>query len=164
MAEPAPIRNDASLYDEDFFLWTRHQARLLREKRFDELDLGNLVDEVESVGRSERREIRNRMAVLIAQLLKWKYQPGKRTPSWRTTIRDQREELDEVMADSPSLRPYPSQNLPRAYGAARLKAAAETGIDFTLFPEVGFNRRQRTCRARRPRLRWQNHRTSPAQG
>ena len=75
-----------SLYESDFYTWTQEQARLLRERRFDELDLENLVDEVESVGSSEKREIRSRLVVLIGHLLKWKFQPGGRGSSWSDTI------------------------------------------------------------------------------
>ncbi len=135
MAESSLAHNARALFEDDFFLWTREQARLLRERRFDELDLENLIDQVESVGGSERREVRNRMAVLVAHLLKWKYQPGNRTPSWRNTIRDQRRKFLAVVEDSPSLRSYPAEIFDGSYGSGRLKAAAETGIDFTLFPE-----------------------------
>ncbi len=129
------VRN-TGLYQEDFFLWSQEQARLLRERRFDEVDLDNLIDEVEGVGNSDKREIRNRMTVLVAHLLKWKFQPGRRTPSWQRTIRDQRAELASVFEDSPSLRSYPEQVFPRIYAGARLRASDETGIDFTLFPEA----------------------------
>src|SRR2546428_13059372 len=93
-----------TLYETDFFAWTQEQARLLRERRWDDLDLENLVDEVESVGGSERREIRNRLTVLLGHLLKWKYQPGHRGPSWTGTIFEQRGQLADVLRDSPSLR------------------------------------------------------------
>ncbi len=135
MSDAVLARNSVSAYEEDVVLWAREQARLLRERRFDELDLDHLVDEVEGVGKSERREIRNRMAVLVAHLLKWKYQPGRRSPSWQTTIRDQRSKLLGVIEDSPSLNSYPAEHFDETYRSGRLKAAAETGIDFTLFPE-----------------------------
>ena len=136
MAAPIVVRNEAYLYEDDFYLWTKEQARLLREHRFDQLDLDNLADEVESVGRSEKREIRNRLTVLLTHLLKWKYQPGHRTPSWRHTVRHQRAELKAVVEDSPSLARYPSEIFAQAYGASRLRASEDTGIDFTLFPEM----------------------------
>src|SRR5215472_3881568 len=98
-----------SLYERDFFTWTQEQARLLRERRFDDLDLDNLVDEVESVGSSEKHEIRRRLKVLLTHLLKWKFQPGLRGMSWRRTIRQQREAIAEIIETSPSLRAYPSQ-------------------------------------------------------
>ncbi len=124
------------LHDTDLFLWSREQARLLEERRFDELDLENLIDELKSVGNSEKREIRSRLAVLVMHLLEWRYQPGRRTPSWETTIRDQRTELRSVLDDNPSLRGYPVEHLRGAFDRARLDAARETGIDFTLFPRA----------------------------
>lgn len=129
------IRN-TGLYQEDFFLWTQEQARLLRERRFDELDLDNLVDEVESVGGSERREIEKRLAVLLAHLLKWRTQPGARSTGWRGTIDEQRWRLARIIESSPSLRRYPAEVFPNCYLSARLRASRETGIDFTLFPEA----------------------------
>jgi hypothetical protein len=123
------------LYETDFFLWTQVQADLLRARRFDELDLDHLIDEVASVGASDKREIRNRLSVLIAHLLKWKYQPGFRSSSWRGTIAEQRAALAELVDASPSLRRYPSQVFAMSYLAGRRKAAEQTGIDFTLFPE-----------------------------
>jgi Domain of unknown function DUF29 len=123
------------LYETDFYAWTQEQARLLRERRWDDLDLENLVDEVESVGGSEKREIRNRLTKLLAHLLKWQYQPGLRGASWRATIRDQRRELAEIVRDSPSLRGYVNGQVQERYTSGRLEAAEQTGIAFGLFPE-----------------------------
>jgi hypothetical protein len=81
MSESETKTRPNSLYESDFFTWTQEQARLLRERRFDDLDLDNLVDEVESVGSSEKREIRSRLVILIGHLLKWKFQPGGRGSS-----------------------------------------------------------------------------------
>lgn len=122
------------LHDEDLFHWSQEQAKLLEEKRFGELDLINLIDEVRALGASEKREIRNRLAVLLMHLLKWCHQPGRHSSSWERTIADQRRELAEVLADNPSLRRYPDQVLDQAFGSARLQAARETGLDLTLFP------------------------------
>ena len=122
------------LHDEDLFLWSHEQAMLLEQKRFGELDLANLIDEVRSLGSSVKREIRNRLAVLLMHLLKWRHQPGRRSSSWERTIADQRRELAEVLADNPSLRGYPAEVLGHALGSARLQAARETGLDLTLFP------------------------------
>ena len=124
-----------SLYESDFYTWTQEQARLLRERRFDDLDLDNLVDEVESVGSSEKREIRSRLKVLLTHLLKWKYQPGFRGNSWRRTIRRQREAIAEIIEDSPSLRAYPSGVIHTAYTGATLSASAESGLAIGVFPE-----------------------------
>ncbi|MCW5696298.1 MAG: DUF29 domain-containing protein [Bauldia sp.] len=133
--QPPATKSAAGLYERDLYAWTREQAQLLREQRFDELDLSNLIDEVESVGGSEKREIRNRLAILLAHLLKWRFQPGARSNGWRGTIRDQRKEIEAILEDSPSLRAYPGQVLARCYLSGHLRASEETGIDFTLFPD-----------------------------
>lgn len=123
------------LYETDFYLWTQAQADLLRARRFDELDLDHLIDEVASVGASDKREIRNRLTVLITHLLKWKYQPGSRSSSWKGTIAEQRAGLAELLDASPSLRRYPGDVFATSYLSGRRKASEQTGIDYTLFPE-----------------------------
>lgn len=134
MAELAEPRQKNSLYDADFFEWTQEQARLLRERRFDDLDLENLIDEVESVGSSEKREIRNRLTILIAHLLKWKFQPGRRGDSWRDTIDEQRRTLLDIVETSPSLRSYLRERAADMYRGGRLEAAKETLIAYGVFP------------------------------
>jgi hypothetical protein len=124
-----------TLYETDFYAWTQEQARFLRERRFADLDLDNLVDEVESVGGSEKREIRNRLTILLAHLLKWKYQPGRRGSSWTGTIFEQRGQLADILEGSPSLQEYFRRQIPDRYLSGRLAAAKETGIAFGLFPE-----------------------------
>jgi hypothetical protein len=135
MADQAEAVWSNALYERDLYTWSQEQARLLRERRFDDLDLENLAEEVRSVGGSEKREIESRLEVLIAHLLKWRYQPGLRSPGWRGTIDEQRRRLARVLRDSPSLRRYPSEVFPDLHLSGRLRAAEETGIDFTLFPE-----------------------------
>ena len=102
-----PETKTTSLYDTDFFVWCHEQARLVREGRFAELDIENVAEELESMARSDKRQIRRRLKVLVAYLLKWRYQPGFRTPSWRRTIRDQREEIVSIVKGSPSLKGFP---------------------------------------------------------
>ncbi len=128
-----PPKNE--LYDADFYEWTREQARLLRERRWTDLDLDNLVDEVAGVGGSEKREIRNRMEVLLAHLLKWQFQPGRRGPSWQKTIREQRRQLAAIVEDSPSLAGYVEKQAVERYLGATLGAADDTGMAVGLFPE-----------------------------
>jgi hypothetical protein len=128
-----PPPND--LYETDFYAWTQEQARLLRERRWSDLDLDNLVDEVESVGKSDKNQIESRLEILLAHLLKWKYQPGGRGTSWTATIFEQRGRLARLLKDSPSLREFYRQAVGNSYRAARLRAAKETGIAFALFPE-----------------------------
>ena len=128
-----PPAND--LYEIDFYAWTQEQARLLRERRWADLDLENLVDEVSSVGSSEKREIGSRSKKLLTHMLKWKYQPGHRGPSWRRTMREQREQLADIVKGSPSLAGYMKQQVIERYLGATVKAAEETGIATGLFPE-----------------------------
>ncbi len=127
-------RND--LYEADFYEWTRQQAELLRERRWDDLDLENLIEEVQSVGISDKREIASRLLVLLAHLLKWRCQPGARCTSWAGTIREQRSRIARVIDDSPSLQGYPASVIASEYEGARLLASNETGIAFDLFPET----------------------------
>lgn len=127
-------RND--LYEADFFAWTQRQAELLRERRWDDLDLENLVEEVQSAGISDKREIASRLLILLAHLLEWQYQPGGRSNGWSGTIREQRRRIARVIADSPSLRSYPASVLIDEFEGARLAASDETGIALDLFPET----------------------------
>lgn len=135
MADQAEAVRLNDLYETDFYEWTQEQARLLRERRFADLDLENLIEEVESVGASDKREIRNRLTVLIAHLLKWKFQPGRRGDSWRDTIDEQRRMLLDIVETSPSLDGYARDSITQMYRSGRLKAARETLIAYGVFPE-----------------------------
>lgn len=127
-----PAGETAGLYDRDFVLWTEEMARLLRERRFDQLDVGNLAEEVESMGKRDRREVENRLEVLLMHLIKWQIQPGRRTGSWRATINLQRGRLDKVMRDSPSLRRVLSSALSQTYQRAKEHALQEAGMQLDL--------------------------------
>ena len=115
-------------YEEDFYRWTAEQAELLRSGEFSAIDAVNIAEEIESMGRSDRREIRSWLIVLLTHLLKWRFQPGTRSAGWSGTIREQRQQIELILEDSPSLRPLIEQFLPRAYSAARINAAEETGL------------------------------------
>jgi hypothetical protein len=91
-------------YDTDVILWSQEQARLLRSGRFAELDTEHLADEIEDVGKSEKRELASRMAVLLAHLLKWQTQPDVRSTSWRATIVVQRKRIGLAVKETPSLK------------------------------------------------------------
>lgn len=126
---------DAHLcYDHDFYAWTQHQAAVLREAVYHELDIENLAEEIESLGKRDRRELGSRLQVLVRHLLKWAYQPEGRGPSWRRTIRTQRLEIEELLADSPSLRPRVSALMAERYTRWVKDAAEETGLSETVFP------------------------------
>lgn len=121
-------------YDQDFHAWLLDSSRSMRERRWDQLDVEHLVDELEAMAKSEKRELLNRLSVLLMHLLKWQYQAPKRTRSWRNTITTQRMDLLDLLDDSPSLRPYLTEKLAAAYTKAKIKAENETGIDQQRFP------------------------------
>jgi Domain of unknown function DUF29 len=82
-----------TLYDQDFYAWTQRQMQLLKAGCWNELDIENLIEELDSLGKQERQELRNRLEVLLGHLLKWRYQPELRCKSWRATIREQRRQI-----------------------------------------------------------------------
>jgi hypothetical protein len=127
-------RSQLTPYESDYSQWCTEQGALLREGRLAELDRENLAEEIESLGRSDRKEIRKRLRVLLQHLLKWKYQPSKRKHGWNATILIQRQELRRVLAESPNLKEYPQKIVSEVYEAARLKAADETGLGLETFP------------------------------
>jgi hypothetical protein len=123
-------------YEDDFYAWTVEQAHLLRSGEVSGIDAANIAEEIESMGRSDRRELRSRLVVLMMHLLKWQHQPAARSRSWSATIDEQRLQIEEVLAESPSLRPIAAAMLSPAYAIARARAVAETGLAETAFPEA----------------------------
>jgi hypothetical protein len=121
-------------HDEDFYGWAMAEASLLRQHKWDELDIEHLAEELESMGASEKREIRSRMKQLMKHLLKWKYQPDLQCRSWKNSIRNQRLELEDVIKDNPSLKPSLNENMKEVYMRALTDAAEETGIYKENFP------------------------------
>ena len=124
----------AQLHNHDFYTWTHQQAELLREGRFNELDTEHLIEELASMGARERRELGNRLAVLLAHLLKWQYPPERRGNSWQRTIKIQRIEINDLLADNPGLKNELAELFAKAYQKARVLAADETHFDETAFP------------------------------
>ena len=121
-------------YEADFQAWTREQAARLRDLRPNSIDWENVAEEIESLGKSERREIRSRLVVLLAHLLKWAYQPDARSNSWRASILEARTEIRGELDESPSLRRYPGEVLAQQYEVARLSAAGDSGLGVDTFP------------------------------
>ncbi len=119
-----------TLYDTDIVAWASEQAELLRARQWHALDLANIIEEVDEVGKSAKRELKSRMAVLIRHLLKWKFQPQLRSKSWRATIDVQREDVGHCMEETPSLKHVlaDEQWLHAAWTRALVDAISETGI------------------------------------
>lgn len=124
----------ATLYDTDFHAWTEQQAALLKRGAVKQADLPNIIEEIETLGRNDVRELESRLAVLLMHLLKWEHDSFHRSKSWEFTIEEQRRSLEDLLEESPSLRAKLSDRLPKAYRRARLDAEKETGISITRFP------------------------------
>lgn len=122
------------LYETDFFAWANQQASLLRSGDLRAADIDHIAEEIESMGRSEKRELLSRLAVLLMHLLKWQAQPTLRGNSWRATIKVQRRELERHLGDNPSLKAKLPEVIEPAYGDALLLAARETGLAESSFP------------------------------
>jgi hypothetical protein len=121
-------------YEQDFYAWLKKSAQLIKEKRFSELDTDNIAEELEGMARSDKRQLINRFAVLLAHLLKWQYQTEKRSKSWERTIKEQRKRIILLLEESPSLKYEIEVKLADAYEIAILAAANETGLDESVFP------------------------------
>lgn len=124
----------ASLYDSDFYAWANEQASLLRAGKLSAADIENIAEEIESMGKTEQRELENRLAILLQHLLKWHYQPERRSKSWAATIKVQRRDLTRHLKRNPSLKANLDETIDDAYGDAMLLAVGETDLPESTFP------------------------------
>lgn len=121
-------------HDEDVYGWAIHTANLLRNKKMDDVDFENIIEEMEVLGRSEQHELKNRLSLVISHLLKWQYQSHKRTRSWELTIEEQRLQAEACLEVSPSLKSHLDDILSKAYDIGKIKALKETELDKSVFP------------------------------
>jgi Domain of unknown function DUF29 len=128
------IPEEKPLYERDFCLWVEEQGRLLKQGRLQELDVANLLEEIEDMGRSEKAAIENNLIVLLTHLLKYQFQPDQRSSSWRGSIVEHRRRLRKLIRESPSLRPYAHEIYAECYGDSCEQAAAETALPADTFP------------------------------
>jgi len=126
----------SDLYFRDFYAWATEQAALLRAGRLSSADIANIAEEIDSMGRGEKRELTNRLAILLTHLLKWRAQPERRERSWLATIREQRRQALRVLRDNPSLRPQLEEVMADAYGDAVQAAIRETDLPEDTFPNA----------------------------
>jgi Domain of unknown function DUF29 len=126
--------SDPSLYDQDFYAWANEQAALLRAGKLSAADIEHIAEEIESMGKTEKRELVNRLAVLLRHLLKWQFQPIRRGSSWERTILEQRVRLVSHMADNPSLKEKCGAAIMEAYRLALIGATDETALPTATFP------------------------------
>jgi hypothetical protein len=124
----------SSLHELDFYAWTQQQVDLIKSGNLVDVDFEHLLEEIEGMGASERRELINRLAILLAHLLKWHHQPSFRGRSWQLTIKEQRRQLQRHLQDNPSLHARLDEFIADSYIDSVLLAAKETGLDESAFP------------------------------
>lgn len=120
-------------YETDFYAWVQHHADLLRQRQFSELDIEHLIEELESMGKRDRRELTSRFKILLAHLLKWQYQPSYRCSSWRGSIAEQRLQINDLIKANPGLKSYLPEAIISAYPEAVELASDETGLPQAIF-------------------------------
>ena len=126
--------NTTNLYDQDYYLWLKYTAQLIKEGKFSDVDVPKLIEELEDMGRSEKRAVKSNLVILLLHLLKYKYQPAKRTNSWKASIREHRRRLRDDFQVSPSLKRYFEEVFDQCYQDGREQAADETGLPLDTFP------------------------------
>ncbi|HAC65318.1 MAG TPA: DUF29 domain-containing protein [Cyanothece sp. UBA12306] len=119
-------------YKNDFYAWTQQQAQLLRSQQFNQIDWNHIAEEIEDMGRSEKRQLDSRLEVLIMHLLKWQFQPNLRSRSGQLTIKEQRLRLEKLLKENPSLKSYLEEAKEKIYPLAVIIAEQETGL--SVFP------------------------------
>ncbi len=122
-------------YDNDLYTWSLEQAALLRQRKFDQIDLEHIIEEIEDMSKSEKRALVSFLENLLMHLLKWYYQPSKRSRSWELTIIEQRRRLVEHLEENPGLKGKLTESIEKAYFYARSGAEKETGLSASTFPE-----------------------------
>ena len=134
MAKARETLSERDLYQRDYYSWALEQAALLRARRFAEMDLENLAEEIDGLARAEARELRSRYATLLSHLLKWELQPERRSHSWAATITRERDAILDHLGENPGLKPRQAELFAKAFRGARADAAAETNMPLTRFP------------------------------
>ena len=122
------------LYNQDYCLWLETTAKLLRNHQLDHVDFEHLIEEIEDMGKEKRRELKNRLIVLLMHLLKYQYQSEKRSSSWVSTIWEQFYQIESLLDDSPSLKPYYLELFSDCYLKAVRAASTETKLSIQMFP------------------------------
>lgn len=132
-----------TLYEQDFNLWLEETVKLLKNRQLDLIDYENLIEEIESMARKDKRALESNLEQILMHLLKWQYQKNKRSNSWRYSIIEHRNRLKKDFRDSPSLKPYFDDVLEDCYQTAREFASEQTGLDIKTFPvDLPFTKEQ----------------------
>lgn len=123
----------SALYETDFYAWAKEQAELLRAGKLTQADIDHIAEEIDSMGRTEKRELISRLTILLLHLLKWRFQPTLRGRSWRLSIEGQRLDVEAHLADNPSLKAVLGEAIAQAYRRATIEAQRETGLEASAF-------------------------------
>jgi Domain of unknown function DUF29 len=123
-----------TLYEADFVRWVETTVEQLRTQDYASVDWANLIEEIESMSRQERKSLKSNLKVILLHLLKWQYQPNRRSKSWRSSLREHRDRIIDDLRDSPSLKPYLQETFAECYDRARAQAADETDLPLDTFP------------------------------
>ena len=121
-------------YDKDFHAWAFNQAHLVRTGKLEQLDIANIAEELESMGRREKNELVSRLTLLFHHLLKWQFQPERQSRSWKLTIQHQRSSLADLLEDNPSLKAELHTSVGKAYRRGLRDVSKETEIKASTFP------------------------------
>jgi hypothetical protein len=131
--QQTPIKN-LELYQQDHYLWMVTTAKLLRDRRLEQIDFEHLIEEIEEMGKDKQRELKSRLVVLLIHILKYQYQREKRSSSWVSTILEQQDQIEYLLEDSPSLKPYYREIFKPCYHKAIRHASLETNLSVQVFP------------------------------
>ena len=146
MTSVHPSDSKTSLYNQDFYLWIEQTVQALKNRDLNSLDWDNLIEEVESMGRSEKRELKSRLLVVIEHLLKlmfWESEKLQNIRGWRTTVVEQRYQIELLLTDSPSLRPMLQDIFADSYAKARRHTMRKYSLPESMFPvELPFSLEQ----------------------
>lgn len=121
-------------YQQDFYAWAKEQSTLIRVGKLSDIDWIHIAEEIEDMGKSEKRVMESRLEVLLMHLLKWQFQQSRRSKNWQLTIKDQRRRLDKLLQENPSLKSVLSESIEDIYPSAVIAAANETGLDDERLP------------------------------
>jgi len=130
------VVNRQNLYETDYLQWIETTVEKLRSQDYSNIDWENLIEEIESMGRSERKSIRSNLIVVLIHLIKWQFQPELRSRSWQSSIFEHRRRINDDIKDSPSLKPYLQEVFDQCYSDAVKQASIETGLHIQVFPQL----------------------------
>jgi hypothetical protein len=125
---------NTSLYETDYLKWLNNTIQQIQDQDYDHIDWQNLIEEIEDMGRNERRALESNLIIVFLHLLKWQYQPQKRTGSWERSLIEHRRRIRRALKESPSLNSYLEEILLESYTEAVKQAKAETKLPISTFP------------------------------